>query len=529
MDLRSIINTENASNPPPPPPSSPPNNPPPAHSRPSFAPPATPYTSSYSATAPYNHPQQQQQQQQQNRQSIDHLTSPYTPQSSNAGFQQQQPQKQPSFPPQRSQSIQSVLSSDPPASYLYHPRDQSPVAASQPVPSQHFSPRAQGSLPGTPLGPPPASFARNSPPSSSVRPHSSGHESQSNQPSSPWTRQGSHGYEQKPFISPTTHSRHVRQDSRPVEQTPRQRSTASEQEREESVSPKTIGTPGTRQENSAGIPDQGAPQYARNSSHSEERAWKESPTRSESYSSQQHIGRAAHHPPPTRSMSIEDKNQALPSKMDTTPDVTTNSSPHYPKRKRRRYNEPPIFAQKCHRTRGTGPVIPNKLPPIPKHARDSPSNPWAARIRSSIANAPAAPVRAKSQAPSNNHADEATPVNGPPAHPHAPQPPQPGLLGPWEPSITGYIPHEDVTKTVCDFLFQHVVLRNDASAGPAGSSAAGQGAIVEVEAKLGQHIDLDRGDRLYLPIMTESILNRDNPRFRTSFNSSMSLVSDICV
>lgn len=527
MDLRSIINTENASNPPPPP-SSPPNNPPPAHGRPSFPPPATPYTSSsYSATTPYNHPQPQQQQQ--NRQSIDHLTSPYTPQSSNAGFQQQQPQKQPSFPPQRSQSIQSVLSSDPPASYLYHPRDQSPVAASQPVPSQHFSPRAQGSLPGTPLGPPPASFARNSPPSSSVRPHSSGHESQSNQPSSPWTRQGSHGYEQKPFISPTTHSRHVRQDSRPVEQTPRQRSTASEQEREESVSPKTIGTPGTRQENSAGIPDQGAPQYARNSSHSEERAWKESPTRSESYSSQQHIGRAAHHPPPTRSMSIEDKNQALPSKMDTTPDVTTNSSPHYPKRKRRRYNEPPIFAQKCHRTRGTGPVIPNKLPPIPKHARDSPSNPWAARIRSSIANAPAAPVRAKSQAPSNNHADEATPVNGPPAHPHAPQPPQPGLLGSWEPSITGYIPHEDVTKTVCDFLFQHVVLRNDASAGPAGSSAAGQGAIVEVEAKLGQHIDLDRGDRLYLPIMTESILNRDNPRFRTSFNSSMSLVSDVCV
>lgn len=526
MDLRSIINTENASNPPPPP-SSPPNNPPPAHSRPSFPPPATPYTSSsYSATTHYNHPQQQQQQQ--NRQSIDHLTSPYTPQSSNAAFQQQQPQKQPSFPPQRSQSIQSVLSSDPPASYPYHPRDHSPVAASQPLPSQHFSPRAQGSLPGTPLGPPPASFARNSPPSSSVRPHSSGHESQSNLPSSPWAQQDSHGYEQKPFISPTTHSRHVRQDSRPVEQTPRQRSTVSEQEREESVSPKTIGTPGTRQENSAGIQDQGAPPYARNSSHSEERAWKESPTRSESYSSQQHIGRATHRPPPTRSMSIEDKNQVLPSKMDTTPDVTTNSSPHYPKRKRRRYNEPPIFAQKCNRTRGTGPVIPNKLPPIPKHARDSPSNPWAARIRSSIANAPAVPARAKSQAPSKNHAGEATPVNGPPAHPHAPQPPQPGLLGPWEPSITGYIPHEDVTKMVCDFLFQHVVLRNDASAGPAGSSAAGQGAIVEVEAKLGQHMDLDRGDRLYLPIMTESILNRDNPRFRTSFNSSMSLVSDLC-
>lgn len=79
-----------------------------------------------------------------------------------------------------------------------------------------------------------------------------------------------------------------------------------------------------------------------------------------------------------------------------------------------------------------------------------------------------------------------------------------------------------MTKLVCDFLFQHVVLRNDVGAGPAGSSAAGQGAIIEVEAKLGRHIDMDRGDRLLLPIMTESILNKEHSRIRTSFESSMS-------
>jgi hypothetical protein len=97
-------------------------------------------------------------------------------------------------------------------------------------------------------------------------------------------------------------------------------------------------------------------------------------------------------------------------------------------------------------------------------------------------------------------------------------------LGPWEPSITGYIPHEELTKVVCDFLFQHVVLRNDAAAAPAGTAAAGQGPIIEVEAKLGQIIDMDRGDRLQLPVLTETIINKENTRLRTAFESRMSLV-----
>lgn len=69
------------------------------------------------------------------------------------------------------------------------------------------------------------------------------------------------------------------------------------------------------------------------------------------------------------------------------------------------------------------------------------------------------------------------------------------------------------------------MLRNDATAAPAGTAAAGQGAIIEVEAKLGHIIDMDRGERLSLPILTESVINKENPRFRTAFESSMTLVS----
>lgn len=528
MDLRSIINTENASNST----VSSSSKDPPVQERPSFAPPpATPYASSRESFSAYNHNNHQTP----HHPSVDTLTSPYTPHSANKPSFPSQPQEPPSFAPQRSQSIHSVLSSDPPApSYSYHAQDHSPIAPSHSVPSQQFSPRAQGSLPGTPLGPPPASFARNSPSSSSLRPQSSGHESQSNQPSSPWVRQESYGHEQKPLVSPTAQSRHAWQESRSVEQTPRQRSTASEKEREESVSPKTVATPGTRYESSAGPPDQ-QPPYARYPSQSEERSWKESPTRVMSHSSQHQVqppkpmSRDSLGSQQALSTPTEDKGYPFPSKMDLTPDATAGSSPQLPKRKRRRYNEPPIFAQRCARTRGTGPTIPNPLPPIPKHARDSPSNPWAARMRSSsIAAAPAraSSVHAQTPTPTKSIADGAAPVNGPSLNqPPAPEPQQLGLLGPWEPSITGYIPHEDVTKLVCDFLFQHVVLRNDVGAGPAGSSAVGQGAIIEVEAKLGRHIDLDRGDRLVLPIMTESILNKENSRIRTSFESSMSLVS----
>jgi hypothetical protein len=204
--------------------------------------------------------------------------------------------------------------------------------------------------------------------------------------------------------------------------------------------------------------------------------------------------------------------------MDLTPDSGANSSPQAPKVKRRRYEEPPIYAQRSVRTKGRIPMIPNRCPPIPKHARNSVQNHFVMRQRNLSAQAPVAESPAKVR-------HETPPVNGPSTPNQPSEPTQTGSLGPWEPSISGFIPHEEVTKTVCDFLFQHVVLRNDATAAPAGSASVGQGAIIEVEAKLGQLVDMDRGERLNLPILTESIVNKENSRFRTAFESTMTIVS----
>jgi hypothetical protein len=121
-------------------------------------------------------------------------------------------------------------------------------------------------------------------------------------------------------------------------------------------------------------------------------------------------------------------------------------------------------------------------------------------------------------------------MNGPPAQ-YAPAAvpalqgaPSAGSLGPWEPSITGLIPYEEITKSLCDFLFQHVVMRKDVAVGGAGSAAAGQGTIIEVEAKLGHIIDQDRRERLRLPVLTESIISRES-HIRTAFESNMTVVS----
>lgn len=226
-------------------------------------------------------------------------------------------------------------------------------------------------------------------------------------------------------------------------------------------------------------------------------------------------------PLPSDRATAQDSKDPPPSKMDLTPGSRPGSSPRQPQRKRRRYDEPPVYAQKSSTTKGKGPVIPNRRPPVPKHMRHTLKDPGPLRKRSVSAHAPttAPPPLSKSQS------EDVPPANGPPVANKPPEPPQLGALGPWEPSITGFIPHEEVTKVVCDFLFQHVVIREDVAAAPAGSSAPGQGAIIEVEGKLGHLIDMERGDRLHLPLLTESIMNRDHPRFRTSFESSMTLVS----
>ncbi|KAK1142875.1 hypothetical protein N8T08_007309 [Aspergillus melleus] len=428
-------------------------------------------------------------------------------------------QQSPVYAQQRSHSIQSVTNPLFAPTYSSHLRDSPPARAPQPYPPQQAS--AQASMPVTPRGSAStaaaaAPYPRQTPPSG--RPLSSGRDTLSQQASSPWV-----GTDAPARMSPSTVHRLSRQDSGPMEYTPRQ-SSASQDRRtsDESVSPKTAYPPHSRQGSVVGAyPDQAPasqPMAMENGFAARER-------RSSVQSSS--VGPSATHvnsSPSTRasvtrdSLLVEEARSAPHAAKDAQPRVAP-MSPTGPKVKRRRYNEPPIFARRSVRTKGRCPPIPNRLPPIPKYARDSAENPWNQRQQSVSNPAPTSAIDS-----SVTVRAETPPVNGPAAPSQPPDSPKAtGSLGPWEPSIKGNIPYEEITKTICDFLYQHVVLRTDAVAAPAGTSAAGQGAIIEVEAKMGQLIDMDRNERLHLPIQTEGVINKTNTRLRTAFESTMTV------
>jgi polynucleotide 5'-triphosphatase len=93
-----------------------------------------------------------------------------------------------------------------------------------------------------------------------------------------------------------------------------------------------------------------------------------------------------------------------------------------------------------------------------------------------------------------------------------------GPLGPWEPSITGFRPFEEVSKLVADWLFVQVVTRADAG------ELASRGVQIEIEAKLGQLIHKDTNERFYLPVQSECILADSR---QITFRSSMTEVSSL--
>ena len=97
-------------------------------------------------------------------------------------------------------------------------------------------------------------------------------------------------------------------------------------------------------------------------------------------------------------------------------------------------------------------------------------------------------------------------------------------LGPWEPTILNQIPTDGLTKIVSDFLFVQVMQNQDIGVAPAGGGA-GKGAVLEIEAKIGRLVDKNTMDRLRIPVMTETLFDRNDPNYRTTFESSMTEVS----
>ena len=118
------------------------------------------------------------------------------------------------------------------------------------------------------------------------------------------------------------------------------------------------------------------------------------------------------------------------------------------------------------------------------------------------------------------------PDNGISLHAHPPTLIAKGPLGHWEPSILNIIPTDEVVKVVSDFLFTQVLVNDGIGVTPAGSSA-GKGAVLEIEAKIGRIIDKNTMDRLALPVLTETVLNREHPNMRTNFESSMTEVRKV--
>jgi len=68
-------------------------------------------------------------------------------------------------------------------------------------------------------------------------------------------------------------------------------------------------------------------------------------------------------------------------------------------------------------------------------------------------------------------------------------------------------------------LFEQVVSQNDPALTPSGGD--GPVAMIEIEAKIGHLIDKERGERLKLPVITETVLNVDDPGWKIQFKSSM--------
>ncbi|EEH07083.1 conserved hypothetical protein [Histoplasma capsulatum G186AR] len=442
-------------------------------------------------------------------QSAGSLSSPYTPQAMSSGTPQSY------FSQQRSQSVHSIQTPTSSQSYSYPPRESIGASQHQPIPqqSQPFSPNQQLSHPGTPLGPPSASFSRPSP--HQARPPSSGFDSQQNRSlSGPWSSQDNQLRDQRDAGSPIVQAVHsqgpggesqTRYSMRTEENnTPQPYRKDDDDTTSKNNSNSAVHVPGHAHDAGDTIPSQYPPSTPKTPQP------------------------ASNSRPPTTSPPTKRLRQSEPptSKTNSQRQLATEDSMNrlilpseIPKKRPRRYDEPPVYARKAPRTSGNPPAIPTGLnvPPPPKRvvtSHEPQPDKFTSRDR---------PLHSQPHPILEAPNDEA-PTNGNlPSRPPPPIDQNATSLGPWEPSITGLIPHEEVTKLICDFLFQQVVMRRDIGAGPAGGSVVGQGAVLEVEAKLGMLVDRNRGERVRIPALTECVLAKDDPSIRVGFESSMSL------
>ena len=91
-----------------------------------------------------------------------------------------------------------------------------------------------------------------------------------------------------------------------------------------------------------------------------------------------------------------------------------------------------------------------------------------------------------------------------------------------EPSLTNIAPYDEITRQVCDFLWNNVVMREDLHGNnPYGSN---HGVKLEIEGKLGVLISKETNNRVSLPITSQTVLGI--PSERLAFRSFM---SEVCI
>ncbi|KAM0360704.1 hypothetical protein ACHAO7_004232 [Fusarium culmorum] len=185
-------------------------------------------------------------------------------------------------------------------------------------------------------------------------------------------------------------------------------------------------------------------------------------------------------PEEKRIKSSETNGGQIPVKRESVSDLPLS-------RRRRRYSQPPIWAQDSRRMAG-----------MPSNANFV----LQKRLHSHING-----KQEQKPRPSRHASPETNRTAPPPAEP-APQ----EILGPWEPSITGVKPFEDISRKVADFLFLNVLNAPDMM------EISSKSIQFEVEAKLGTLIDKDTRHRVNQNIASECILMDSS---RIAFESSM--------
>lgn len=201
----------------------------------------------------------------------------------------------------------------------------------------------------------------------------------------------------------------------------------------------------------------------------------------------------------------------IPATSSRLPTVHPSDSP-MPPRQKPRHAAPPVWAQLYERQQ-----LKNA-----NHVLRKPAVNHTHVNGTGDSNPPARQERATSRHVSPEASRSNT--QGAPLNPAPPAPPfvnRPQLLGPWETTFSNQAPFDEMSKTVADFFFFHVVSHRGLD-----ELHGRPGIQFEIEAKLGCLIDRDpqrQGGRYLLPIRSEVVLLEDKSAY--AFSSSMTEVS----